>query len=199
MHQHERCGNDREKRGDCDDKTPNDLCEHPNVLLRRSSFAAREPCFLGKPCQRIHLMTEFRRITPDFAVAGQIAATDVATAKQQGFVAIINNRPDQEEPGQPSGAEIKAAAEAAGLTYRSLPYAGQTPPGVVGETAMLLEQARGPVLAYCRTGTRSIKAWALAEALSGAKGPDEIIALAAQAGYDLEGARGALETLAPKS
>jgi uncharacterized protein (TIGR01244 family) len=144
-------------------------------------------------------MTEFRRITSDFAVAGQIAATDVARAKEQGFVAIINNRPDNEEPGQPSGAEIKAAAEAAGLTYRSLPYAGQTPPNVVGEMALLLEQTRGPVLAYCRTGTRSTKAWALAQALSGTMGPDEIIASAAKAGYDLEGARGALETLAPKS
>jgi uncharacterized protein (TIGR01244 family) len=144
-------------------------------------------------------MTEFRRITPDFAVAGQIAATDVARAAEQGFTAIVNNRPDNEEPGQPSGAEIKAAAEAAGLTYRALPFVGQAPPGVVGETALLLEQARGPVLAYCRTGTRSTKAWALAQALSGTMGPDEIIALAGKAGYDLEGARGALETLAPKS
>src|SRR5215510_10875032 len=98
-------------------------------------------------------MTEFRRITPDFAVAGQIDATDVARAAEAGFKTIVNNRPDNEDPGQPSGAEIKAAAEAAGLAYRSLPYAGQTPPGVVAETALLLEQAKGPVLAYCRTGT----------------------------------------------
>ena len=144
-------------------------------------------------------MTEFRRITPDFAVAGQIDATDVAAAAAQGFTMIVNNRPDQEAPGQPSGAEIKAAADAAGLHFRSLPYAGQTPPGVVAETALLLEQAQGPVLAYCRTGTRSIRAWALAQALSGTKRPDEIIALAAKAGYDLEGARGALETLAPRA
>jgi uncharacterized protein (TIGR01244 family) len=144
-------------------------------------------------------MTEFRRITPDFAVAGQIVASDVARAAEEGFKIIVNNRPDHEEPGQPSGAEIKAAAEAAGLSYRSLPYAGQTPPGVVAETALLLEQAKGPVLAYCRTGTRSTKAWALAQALSGTMRPDEIIALAGKAGYDLEGARGALETLAPKS
>ncbi len=90
-------------------------------------------------------MTEFRRITPDFAVAGQIDATDVAAAAAQGFTMIVNNRPDQEAPGQPSGAEIKAAADAAGLHFRSLPYAGQTPPGVVAETALLLEQAQGPV------------------------------------------------------
>lgn len=143
-------------------------------------------------------MTEFRQVTPDFSVAGQIDATDVLRAAELGFKTIVNNRPDREAPDQPSGAEIKAAAEAAGLRYVSLPYSGQPPPGVVAETALLLEQTAAPVLAYCRTGTRSIKAWALAEALAGTKRPDEIIAMAARAGYDLEGARGALETLAPK-
>ncbi len=144
-------------------------------------------------------MTEFRAVTPDFSVAGQIDATDVARAAELGFRSIVNNRPDREEPGQPSATEIRAAAEAAGLQFRNLPYSGQTPPGVVGETALTLEQTPGPVLAYCRTGTRSIKAWALAQALSGTRRPDEIVALAAQAGYDLEGVRGALEALAPKS
>jgi uncharacterized protein (TIGR01244 family) len=143
-------------------------------------------------------MTVFRLVTPEFSVAGQIDATDVARAAELGFKTLINNRPDREEPGQPSGEAIKAAAEAAGLRYRSLPYAGQPPPNVVAETALLLEQAPGPVLAYCRTGTRSIKAWALAQALAGTRRPDEIIALAAKAGYDLREARGALETLAPK-
>jgi uncharacterized protein (TIGR01244 family) len=144
-------------------------------------------------------MTEFRQVTPDFSVAEQIQATDVAQIAGLGYKAIINNRPDGESPGQPSAAEIKTAAEAAGLRFHNLPYVGQAPPGVVGETALVLEQAAGPVLAYCRTGTRSIKAWALAAVLAGMKRPDEIIALAAKAGYDLEGARGALETLAPKS
>jgi len=144
-------------------------------------------------------MTEFARVTPDFSVAGQIDATDVARFAELGFKTLVNNRPDGEAPGQPSTAEIKAAAEAAGLRFYNLPFVGQAPPNVVAETAMLLEQAPLPVLAYCRTGTRSTKAWALATALSGTKRPDEVIALAAKAGYDLEGLRGALETLAPKS
>ena len=144
-------------------------------------------------------MTKVHQITPDFSVAEQIETTDLARLAELGYRTIINNRPDGEASGQPSAAEIKAAAEAAGLRFHNLPYAGQTPPAVVGETAQMLEQAPAPVLAYCRTGTRSIKAWALAAALAGTKRPDEIIALAAKAGYDLEGTRGALETLAPKS
>lgn len=143
-------------------------------------------------------MTEIRQVTPEFSVAPQIDRADIARIAGLGFKTIISNRPDREEPNQPSAAEIKAEAEAAGLRFYTLPYSGQVPPGVVAETARLLDGAPGPVLAYCRTGTRSIKAWALAAALSGTRRPDEIIALAAKAGYDLEGARQALETLAPK-
>jgi uncharacterized protein (TIGR01244 family) len=144
-------------------------------------------------------MTEYIRVTPEFAVAGQLELADIARASSDGFVAVVVNRPDGEDPGQPHEAEMKAAAEAAGMRFVSLPYQGQTPPGVVAETAALLDETKGPVLAYCRTGKRSIMAWALAQALSGARRPDEIIALAAKAGYDLQGARGALDTLAPKS
>lgn len=144
-------------------------------------------------------MTEFRRVTPEFAVAGQLELADIARASAEGYKVIVCNRPEGEDPGQPTEAEIIAATKAAGLAYKSLPYTGQTPPGVVGETAELLEETNGPVLAYCRTGKRSIMAWALAQALTGNNTPEEIIALAGRAGYDLSGARGALETLAPKA
>ena len=144
-------------------------------------------------------MSAFKRVTPDFAVAAQLGTEDVARAAAEGFRAIIVNRPDGEAPGQPSANEIKGAAEAAGLAFKAIPFSGFPPaPGVVAETAAALDEANGPVLAYCRTGTRSITAWALAQALAGGHTPDEIIALAQKAGYDLYGARGALEALAPK-
>ena len=143
-------------------------------------------------------MTEFHRVTPTFAVAGQIELNDLARAAAEGFKVVICNRPEGEDPGQPTAAEVQAAVEAVGMEYRALPFAGPPPPNVVAETAELLEAAPGPVLAYCRTGRRSIMAWAMAQALSGTRRPEEIIALAAKAGYDLDGARGALETLAPK-
>ncbi|MBY0565864.1 MAG: TIGR01244 family phosphatase [Hyphomonadaceae bacterium] len=144
-------------------------------------------------------MTEFHRVTPEFAVAGQLEIADIARAAAEGYKVLVCNRPEGEDPGQPTEAEIKSATETAGLTYKSLPYTGQTPPGVVAETAVLLDETNGPVLAYCRTGKRSIMAWALAQALSGDRSPEEIIALASRAGYDLSGAKGALDTLAPKS
>lgn len=145
-------------------------------------------------------MSEFKPVTPDFAVAAQLEAADMARAAAEGYRTVISNRPDGEAPGQASGNEMRAAAEAAGLIFKHIPFSGLPPaPAVVMETAQALDEANGPVLAYCRSGTRSITAWALAQALAGGHTPDEIIALAQKAGYDLSGARGALDTLAPKA
>lgn len=144
-------------------------------------------------------MSAFKPVTNDFSVSGQMRVEDVAAAAAAGYRTIINNRPEGESADQTPGAEIAAAAAEHGMTYRALPFSGgPPPPGVVSGTAAVLSEAPGPVLAYCRSGTRSIMAWALAQALEGALGPDEIIAKADQAGYDLRGARGALEGLAPK-
>lgn len=142
-------------------------------------------------------MTDIHRVSPDFAVAAQLQPADFARLAAEGFKTVIKNRPEKEDPGQPSDAEMKAAAEAAGLVWKTLPFTGPPPPGVVAETAALLEEAPHPVVAYCRTGKRSIMAWAMAQALSGGRTPDEIIALANKAGYDVSGAREALEGLAP--
>lgn len=142
-------------------------------------------------------MSQFRNVTPDFSVSDQLTVEDVARAAADGFRTIINNRPDSETATK--GAEIEAAAAAHGLAYWAVPFAGPPPPAVVAETAALLERAPKPVLAYCRTGTRSIMAWGMAQALEGTLTPDEIVAKAARAGYDLEGARGALDGLAPKA
>jgi sulfide:quinone oxidoreductase len=143
-------------------------------------------------------MKEFKRVTPDFAVTAQLTQADIVRAAAEGYKTILNNRPDGEALDQPKEAEIKAAAAAAGLNYRAIQFQGPPPPGAVAAMAALLEDAPTPVLAYCRSGRRSIMAWAMAQALAGDRRPDEIIALAAKAGYDLEGARGALETLAPR-
>jgi len=140
-------------------------------------------------------MSEFRWVTPDFAVAPQLEAADIARAAEAGFRVIINNRPDGEAPGQMLARDVRAAAEAAGLAYHENAFSGPPPRQAVEITAQILSQAERPVLAFCRTGTRSVTAWALAEALAGKRKTDEIIALAAGAGYDLSGARGALDQL----
>lgn len=130
-------------------------------------------------------MSDFRRVTDDLSVAPQITVADVAEAARQGFRTIVNNRPDGEDPTQAQGPEIEAAAKAAGLAYVALPVVGGPTPDQVAQTADLLESCEKPVLAYCRSGTRSIVTWSLSQKASGARPRDELIALGRDAGYDL--------------
>jgi uncharacterized protein (TIGR01244 family) len=130
-------------------------------------------------------MGEFRRVDDRISVAPQISVADVAAARDAGFVAIINNRPDGEEPGAPQAAEISAAAADAGLGYHEIPIApGGFSHDQVAALTDALANADGPVLAYCRSGTRSCFLWALSEALAGGNA-DEIAGKAAAAGYDV--------------
>jgi uncharacterized protein (TIGR01244 family) len=97
---------------------------------------------------------------------------------------IVNNRPDEEEPGQPSAAELEAAARAAGLDYRHVPVGSGFSASQVEAMTEALEAAQGAVLAFCRSGTRSTLLWALARSQQG-DAADELTRKAAAAGYDL--------------
>jgi uncharacterized protein (TIGR01244 family) len=123
-------------------------------------------------------------IDEQMLIAGQIQPRDAAAAAALGVTMIVNNRPDGEEPGQPAGAEIEAAAKAAGLGYAHLPVAGGIAPGQAEAMAAILDAAEGKVLAFCRSGTRSAYLWALARSLRGVDG-ETLAAQAAAAGYDL--------------
>lgn len=135
-------------------------------------------------------MTPFRQVTDQFSTSPQISEADVAAAAAKGFVLIINNRPDGEDPAQPTGAAIEAAARSAGLDYVAIPVRGGPTIEQVAAVREAIDQADGPVLAYCRSGTRSIVTWAIGQAQAGALEPDKLIALGAAAGYDLSGVVG---------
>jgi uncharacterized protein (TIGR01244 family) len=125
-----------------------------------------------------------KRLDEKTLVAGQIRPEDVAAMAASGVTAIVNNRPDGEEPGQPTGAEIAEAAAAAGIAYRHIPIAGGFNMDDVMAMADALDSAGGTTLAFCRSGTRSTFLWALARAERGAA-RDALIEQAAAAGYDL--------------
>ena len=80
---------------------------------------------------------------------------------------IVNNRPDGEEPGQPLGAEIEEAAAAAGMEYCSIPIIRGIGPADAQAMRDAIRQSRGQVLAFCRSGTRSALAGALAQSEGG--------------------------------
>jgi uncharacterized protein (TIGR01244 family) len=105
-----------------------------------------------------------RRLSETVFVSGQIQASDVAILAASGVTLIVNNRPDGEEPDQPPGAEIGTAARAAGLDYVHIPIRDAFPDDKVAALAEALANARGNVLLFCKSGTRSAHLWALAHA-----------------------------------
>ena len=131
---------------------------------------------------------DVRQLTPFISVSPQINAADIGLAASLGFRAIIANRPEKEGEDQPLNAELEEACLINGLGWHYLPVvSGNITDADVQAFAQLLATVQGPVLAFCRTGTRSTTLWALSEAhhLS----VEAILRTASAAGYDLSAQR----------
>lgn len=141
----------------------------------------------------------FRQLSETVFASPQIGLAEVGEAKTMGITLIINNRPEGESDDQVPGNEIEAAARMAGIGYVSIPvtHAGFSETQVRA-MAEALAACDGPILAYCRSGTRSTLLWALAEASRGAN-PADLAARAGQAGYDISPVRALVDMLATKS
>jgi uncharacterized protein (TIGR01244 family) len=130
-------------------------------------------------------MTQFRKVTDHLSVSPQITLDEARAAVAEGFVLIINNRPDGEAPDQPRSSAVEAAVRAAGADYLHLPVVGRPTAEQARSQAEAVAAAKGPVLAFCRSGTRSITAWAMGEAAKGRASREELLRLTSAAGYDL--------------
>lgn len=129
-------------------------------------------------------MMQPKRLSDRFFVTSQIAPAELQALADGGFRSIIGNRPDGEERGQPEWATIEQAAQEAGMEARHIPLTA----GAIGEAdvsafATALEELPTPILGFCRTGMRSASIWALSNA--GKRPAEQLIAAAAEAGYDL--------------
>ncbi|MGX7927371.1 TIGR01244 family sulfur transferase [Tsuneonella sp. HG094] len=144
-------------------------------------------------------MSDFRKLSGTMYASPQITVDDVATAKEMGVTLIVNNRPEGESDDQTPGDAIAEAAQAAGIEYLAIPitHAGFSHPQVTA-LADALAATEGPVLGYCRSGTRSTLLWALAKASTG-DSPDALSEAAASAGYDLSPVRPAMDSLAAQA
>ena len=132
-------------------------------------------------------MTDIRPVTPDFAVAPQLSPEDMGEVAARGFVLVINNRPDAEVEGQPTSLQMQAAVEAAGLDYVHIPVRGGPTAEQIEAVKEAIAGAHGPVLAFCRSGTRSIITWSIGQADAGDRSREALIALGHAAGYDISG------------
>ena len=137
---------------------------------------------------------QIRQLTLELFISPQIRAGDIDVLAAQGYRTIINNRPDKDDEGQPSSAELESAARRNGMDYRHIPIVpGQLTDRAIEAFVAAMREAKGPVLAFCRTGTRSASLWALSEAPR--LHSDVILKTAAAAGYDLTALRPRLEAL----
>ena len=126
-------------------------------------------------------------LAPELSVAGRLDHADIDTLAKAGVRTIINNRPDGEDPGQLSAVEARRIAEARGIAYHHIPItAGTVSRGDVAAFAAVLKQASSPVVAHCRSGTRSALLWALMRMHEGAN-PLSLIADVARHGIDIGG------------
>lgn len=135
---------------------------------------------------------DIRPLDEALSASPQIVPEDLPAIAAKGFRSVISNRPDGEEPGQPSAETLRQAAEAAGLAFAHVPVVG----GAISEQDVAdfrqaLADIPQPVFGFCRTGTRTTTLWALANA--GAQTPDRLIDRAKSAGYDLGALRPRLE------
>ena len=127
---------------------------------------------------------DLRQLSPCYYVSTQIEPDDMAAIKAAGITHVLCNRPDAEVPPSHSADVMRAAAEAAGLTFaeQALTHQSMIPEVITQNRAMGVETGQ-VTLAYCASGTRSCIAWALGQA--GTMNAAEIMQAAAEAGYDL--------------
>ena len=130
-----------------------------------------------------HLVTLDARV----AVAGQLQPADMAEIAAAGYVAVVNNRPDGEAMfGQPRTADLRTAAEAAGLVFLDLPFSGpRATPDQVRAFADLLSSRPGKIVAFCKSGMRSALIWGAASIASG-QPLEQVLATATGAGQNLD-------------
>ena len=130
-----------------------------------------------------------KQVSDKLYISAQPTQADIDRARSFGIVGIINNRPSGEEPSQPNVADSRAAAEGLGLTYWHIPVVpGQITSEQVRAFQGALASAEGPVLAHCKTGTRSASLYAIGEVLDGRMGKDEVVPFGRTLGLDLSGA-----------
>ena len=127
----------------------------------------------------------------DLSVSEQIKLADLKDIAASGIKTVINNRPDGEAPRQPRSETLSKRAQELGLTYHYIPViSGDMTDENVSDFAKVLDKTNGPVLAFCRTGTRSTTLWAKSQ--KGLMSADTIISEASEAGYDLSKMKAAL-------
>ncbi len=132
-------------------------------------------------------MIRTTEIAPGLAVAAQLVAADIAGLAEQGVRTLVNNRPDGEEAAQMPMAAARDEAKRHGLAYVYIPVtSGTITTADVAAFERALAESPKPIVAHCRSGTRTYLLWATGQALGGKADPARLVADAAAKGYDIK-------------
>lgn len=131
-------------------------------------------------------MAQLIQLETGIFVAAQLVEADFAEVAARGIQSVVNNRPDGEAPDQLPNDRAKAAALRHRLQYRYQPVENfnVTDDDVVNAYARLMNDLPGPILFYCRSGTRCTILWAQVAAFR--LGVAKTLEIASKAGYDLK-------------
>jgi uncharacterized protein (TIGR01244 family) len=144
-------------------------------------------------CQTMNIVP----ISANLSVAGQLTEAEIARLRDTGTALLINNRPAGEEPGQPSSDAERSAAHGVGVRYLHQPVVGaQISHEDVRRFREAVQTAAGPVVAHCRSGTRSLTLWVIGEVLAGHMRREEVMTFGIRHGIDLSGALTRIDQLA---
>lgn len=129
------------------------------------------------------------KVSPKLTVASQPELAEFAEMAQEGYGLVINNRPDGEDSSQPGSAAEEQAAREAGMTYLHLPVgAAPLTEAEIRQFQDAIEDSEAPVLAHCRSGTRSLNLWAIGEVLDGRMKAEDLRPFGQHVGIDLRSA-----------
>jgi uncharacterized protein (TIGR01244 family) len=124
-------------------------------------------------------------LAPGLTATGALTAAHIEALAASGVKTIINNRPDDEDPGQLPAAEARRLAETHGMTYIHIPMTAQTlQPADVDAMDAAVKNSTQPIVAHCRSGTRTTLLWALGRVRDG-EDPAALVALGARNGVDI--------------
>jgi uncharacterized protein (TIGR01244 family) len=126
-------------------------------------------------------------LAPGVTAAGALTRDNIEALAAAGTKIIVNNRPDGEDPGQITADEARRLCETHGIAYHFIPFVAATlTPADIDAFAAVLKNAAGPLVAHCRSGTRSTMVWALTRVREG-EDPAALVALGARNGVDISG------------
>tara|TARA_R110002020_G_scaffold48839_6_gene139492 strand:- start:1271 stop:2569 length:1299 start_codon:yes stop_codon:yes gene_type:complete len=124
-------------------------------------------------------------ISEKLSVSAQPSVRGIRLFRDRGFGTLINNRPDDEEPSQPSSEVERQEAKQCGLAYAFIPVTSETiTEADVRAFQRAVAASEGPAVAHCKTGTRSLNLYLIGEALDGRMSAEEVVEFGRSRGFD---------------